>query len=100
MMKNLTTMALTKIIKNHNDFEIKDFVAPISRIIKFPIMLDKLLDRISKLAYQYNIPLDVKLFVEKMTSEGIKKAKQDLRGKGGIYIWYCNKTGYFYLGSA
>lgn len=122
-------MTITKFIKNHNDFEIKDFVAPISRFIKFPIMLDKLLDRIGKLAYQYNIPLDplartsppippnyslgvgkggggrsggkgVNLFAERMNPEGIKKAKHDLRGKGGIYIWYCHKTGYFYLGSA
>lgn len=104
-------MTITKFIKSHNDFEIKDFVAPISRFIKFPIMLDKLLDRIGKLAYQYNIPLDplartrsggkgVNLFAERMNPEGIKKAKHDLRGKGGIYIWYCHKTGYFYLGSA
>nr|AYE93230.1 GIY-YIG homing endonuclease [Termitomyces sp.]AYE93262.1 GIY-YIG homing endonuclease [Termitomyces sp.] len=95
-------VAITKFIKNHNDFEIKDFVAPISRFIKFPIMLDKLLDRISKLASQHNILLAYgeKLFAERMNQEGIKKAKHDLRGKGGIYIWYCHKTGYFYLGSA
>jgi len=91
-------MAIIKFIRNHNDFEIKDFVAPFSRFIKFPIMLDKLLDRISKIASEYNILLDVKLY--RMSPEGIKKAKQDLRGKGGIYIWYCHKTGYFYLGSA
>nr|YP_009517171.1 GIY-YIG homing endonuclease [Blastosporella zonata]YP_009517202.1 GIY-YIG homing endonuclease [Blastosporella zonata]AYE93094.1 GIY-YIG homing endonuclease [Blastosporella zonata]AYE93095.1 GIY-YIG homing endonuclease [Blastosporella zonata] len=95
-------MAITKFIKNHYDFEIKDFVAPISRFIKFPITLDKLLDRISNLASQHNILLDDKLFAitYRMSPEGIKKAKHDLRGKGGIYIWYCHKTGYFYLGSA
>lgn len=97
-MKNKTTMAITNFIKNHNDFEVKDFVAPVSRFIKFPIMLDRLLARISVLASQYGIPLDVKLY--RMNPEGIKKAKLDLREKGGIYIWYCHKTGYFYLGSA
>ena len=73
------------------------FWTPYVSFLKIPISLNILLARIRSLADQYNIT--IKLRTYPANASGIAAAKKDIKGKGGIYIWYCNITGLFYLGS-
>jgi len=91
-------MAIVQFILRRGDFKAGDFIAPLARFVKFPIFLESLLERIRALGAQYNIKLSLRTF--RMNSQGIAEAKKVLKGKGGIYIWYCHVTGLFYLGSA
>lgn len=91
-------LSIVKFIKKVGDFQTGDYIAPLTRFAKYPLRLDMLLERVSKMGAEYNIPLNVKTY--RMDAKGIQLAKDEMKGKGGIYIWYSHVTGYFYLGSA
>lgn len=91
-------VSIVEFIKKPGDFYTGDYIAPLTRFVKYPLSLDAVLKRVADLGKEYSIPLNVKTY--RMNAEGIKLAKQEMKDKGGIYIWYCHVTGYFYLGSA
>lgn len=72
------SLAITRIIKTHNDFVNKEFLVPFASFTKYPIPKAGLLDRICKVGTQYNISLEIKTY--RMCLEGIKKAKKELKG--------------------
>ena len=95
-MKN--NLSIIMLAKRTGDFVIKDLWTPLSRFVKYPVLFTALLTRIHKLGAEYNIQLNIQTY--RMNTLGIAKAKQELKNLGGIYIWYCHVTGFFYLGSA
>lgn len=72
------------------------FWTPYVSFPKIPVSLDILLDRIRSLANQYNIA--IKLRTYPANASGIAAAKKDMKGKGGIYIWYC-RSGVKFFGT-
>lgn len=91
------TTALITLTHRIGDFVVDGFWAPLARFAKIPISLDILLIRIRKLAASYNFK--VSLCTYRANSAGMAAAKKDLKSTGGIYIWYCHVTGFFYVGS-
>lgn len=89
---------LIHLVKRTGDFIMKDLWAPMSRFVKYPVFLSALLGRIHTIGAMYNINLQVRKY--RINPEGIALAKKEMKGQGGIYIWYCHVTGFFYLGSA
>lgn len=92
--------AITRIILKSADFAKNASWLNPSIIVKYPIFLTTLLSRIRSLAtlFKDHIKLDLRSYP--MTPEGKLEAQKDLAGLGGIYIWWSQTTGYFYLGSA
>lgn len=71
---------------------------PINQRIKYPIFFDNLLERVYTLKNKYNI--QGSFHVYKNVELTRKFINSDLKNKGGIYIWWCENTGLFYIGSA
>lgn len=72
----------------------------LSTVIKYPLFLPALLKRIRALGAELGSLVKLDIRVYSMTPEGQAQARKDLRGLGGIYIWWSATTGLFYLGSA
>jgi group I intron endonuclease len=94
---NNNNMSILPFVKRNGDFYIGDYVAPRARFQKYGIFMGMLLNRIKALALQYGLEVDYKVF--RMNTQGIADIKAAMKGKGGIYIWYSHKSGYFYVGS-
>lgn len=77
-------------------------VSAVSTTLRYPITLDSLLVRINKLAKQYNLLVEPKVFdlVEGKAPARSAVEASPRKGKGGIYILLNKTTGLFYLGSA
>nr|QVG61525.1 hypothetical protein [Rhizoctonia sp.] len=71
---------------------------PISQRIKYPIFFDNLLERVYTLKNKYNIQGSFHIYKNVELARNL--INSDLKNKGGIYIWWCESTGLFYVGSA
>lgn len=65
---------------------------------KYPISFDILISRINTLISQYNLKPIFKIYENCDLNE--KLLRKELKNIGGIYLWWCQKTGKFYIGSA
>lgn len=92
----ITYNALVLVTKLYN-LKSTDFTLPITRFIKYPILLYALINRIEKLRKEYFILSKVRVFDLSLEKD---KAKKDLRDKGGVYVLWCRVNGLFYVGSA
>lgn len=77
---------------------------PINHRIKYPIYFENLIERINILKFRYNYScLNEIIVYDNKNSNQIdfrKKINNELKNKGGIYLWWCKPTGLFYIGSA
>lgn len=89
------TKALTNITKRIY-YSASAFFVSGNTIIKYPIFLDALINRIKRLQLKYSLP--VKIHIYHLGTE-VAKAKKELKGKGGVYVLWCRTTGLFYVGS-
>lgn len=97
-MTTLTT-AIARINKRAYYYFNKQYSVPASTVTKYPIFLESLIQRIKLLKSQYSITSPLRLF--DLSKPGVKGvAQRQLRGKGGVYCWWCKPTGLFYVGSA
>jgi len=71
---------------------------PINQRVKYPIFFDNLLERVYSLKNKYNI--QGLFYVYKNVELNRNLINLDLKNKGGIYIWWCEIGGLFYVGSA
>ena len=71
---------------------------PINHRTKYPIFFGKLLERINSLKNRYNKFNIIKVYLNVELNK--KAINLDLKNKGGIYLWWCKTTGFFYVGSA
>lgn len=70
---------------------------PVSVVIKYPVLLSRLLKRIETLKDRYKVEQRYKVFDLALGSHA---AKQELGNQGGIYILHNKTTGLFYVESA
>ena len=71
---------------------------PINHRIKYPVFFEKLLERINNLKLKNNDNSSTKTYLNVDLNR--KLINSDLKNKGGIYLWWCENTGLFYIGSA
>ena len=71
---------------------------PINHRTKYPIFFGKLLERINSLKNRFNKFNIIKVYLNVELNK--KTINLDLKNKGGIYLWWCKTTGFFYVGSA
>lgn len=96
MKTNKNQFAIIERIKREGSLLYNLF--PINHRTKYPIFFGKLLERINTLKTKYNI--QGLFYVYENAELSRKEINKDLIGKGGIYIWWCQITGLFYIGSA
>lgn len=93
---NAKNFALVERIKRKGSYLYQLF--PINHRSKYPIFFDKLLERINNLKFMFNKPGLIHTYENVELNK--KVIIKHLKNKGGIYLWWCKKTGLFYIGSA
>ena len=94
--KNIITALVTQYIPKNSSKIYQLF--PISNRLKFPVSFDILINRINTLINKYNLKPIFKIYEDCHLSE--RCLRKELKNISGIYLWWCSKTGKFYIGSA
>lgn len=76
----------------------KEYFVPTTNIIKYPIFLKSLIQRIRDLQYTYS-PENKNILIYDLSKDKAK-AQSELMNKGGVYVLWCKTSGMFYVGSA
>ena len=70
------TLSIVNFIKKVGNFQTGDYIAPLTRFMKYPLHITDLLVRVRKQATKYGIPVNLKTY--RMNTQGIRLAKQEL----------------------
>jgi hypothetical protein len=99
-LKNNTNLSLVVRKKEENTLLYNLF--PINYRIKYPIFFNVLIEKIKKLKIMYNYSCLNEILIYKFNDlkQVRKQINIDLKNKGGIYLWWCQNSGLFYIGSA
>lgn len=94
----MNNLSITKLIRQPGDFVKTNVFLPLARFAKLPLTLKIVVTRIHEIGKKFNIDTNnIQIF--RINKRGIIEAKRALKNQGGIYIWFCHVTGFFYVGS-